>query len=95
MEQEFLKKVDEIVSTMHAIEQKVVKLSPWRSFFNGIMSGIGSIIGVALALALVGWLLNLAGVIPAFQRQVDDWRQILNQTQGQKLRSNLTTGEGE
>lgn len=57
----------------------------WRSLLNGVMSGLGSVIGVALALVLFGWFLNIAGIIPAFRREADNWKQLLQQTQQQKL----------
>jgi DNA primase len=44
-------------------------------------------IGFVQALILLGWVLNLIGVIPAFRREVDGWRQLLQQTQQQKLPS--------
>ena len=56
----------------------------WRSLLNGAMSGLGSVVGVAVAVVLVGWFLNIIGIIPAFQREAESWRQLLQQTQQQK-----------
>lgn len=56
----------------------------WRSLLHGAMSGLGSVVGVAIAVVLVGWFLNIIGIIPAFQREADSWRQLLQQTQQQK-----------
>ena len=52
-----------------------------NAFFNGIFTGFGSVVGIVLALALIGWVLNIVGVIPAFQNQVDDWQKLLQQAQ--------------
>jgi hypothetical protein len=59
-------------------------LTWWRTLLNGVMSGVGSVVGVAVAVVLVGWFLNILGIIPAFQREAESWRQLLQQTQQQK-----------
>lgn len=49
---------------------------PLISFRNGILSGLGSVIGVLLALTLLGWILNIAGLVPfpLIRNQVDRWQ---------------------
>ena len=37
---------------------------PKRSLFNGILSGMGAIVGSIAALILLGWLLWLVGILP-------------------------------
>jgi len=54
--------------------------SKWHSFLNGTLSGLGSIIGVAIALTVIGWVLNVVGVIPAFRKQVNQWQQVIEQS---------------
>jgi hypothetical protein len=49
-----------------------------KAFWRGILSGIGSIIGVAIALIIVGFILNAMGVIPAFREQAGEWRETLD-----------------
>jgi hypothetical protein len=56
----------------------------WRAFFNGVLSGLGSIVGVAIALTLIGWILNIVGIIPALKNQVKQWQQVIDQTQTYK-----------
>jgi len=51
------------------------------AFFRGVLSGIGSIIGVAIAVAIIGWILNTLGYIPAFSKQVNEWKDLIQQTQ--------------
>ena len=47
------------------------------AFVRGIVWGAGYIIGAALIIVVIGWILNIIGVIPAFQNQVNDFRQVL------------------
>ncbi len=51
----------------------------WRAFVRGMMQGLGSIVGVALGLILLGWVLNTIGVIPAFREQAKSWQQTLDE----------------
>ena len=78
----------ELKQYLETLNGNVVKagqgLPWWRSLLHGAMSGLGSVVGVAIAVVLVGWLLNIIGIIPAFQREADSWRQLLQQTQQQK-----------
>ena len=39
-----------------------------RAFVNGIFHGMGAVVGGIFALALIGWILSLLGVIPGFDR---------------------------
>ncbi len=40
--------------------------NPWMSFRNGILQGMGAIVGSVLAVALIGWVLSFFGIIPGF-----------------------------
>lgn len=55
--------------------------SYWMSFAKGIMTGFGSVLGAGLAIILIGWFLTVIGVIPAFQKQAEQWRQVFLQNQ--------------
>lgn len=59
----------------------------WRSLLQGLFTGFGYVMGFIVALVVLGWVLNIIGIIPAFRREVDSWRQLLQQTQQQKLPS--------
>lgn len=59
----------------------------WRSLLHGLFTGFGYVLGFVIALVVLGWALNIIGIIPAFRREVDSWRQLLQQTQQQKLPS--------
>lgn len=79
-EQEFQKEVGEIKTYLQKISSNTYH-PLWRSFVNGGLSGLGSIFGVALGLAAIGWILNAVGIIPAFSGQVGEWKQILENLQ--------------
>ena len=49
------------------------------SFLRGIFSGMGSVVGVALIVVVIGWVLNIVGVIPAFQATAASWKQTLEE----------------
>lgn len=76
-ETDFYKKLDEINKNIIAVE-KAVHVRLWKSFLDGAVRGVGYLFGVVLALALIGWILNIVGVIPAFKEQVDSWRDLID-----------------
>ena len=49
----------------------------------GIVYGAGYIIGAVLIIVIVGWVLNVIGVIPAISRQVGEFRTALEKFSGQ------------
>lgn len=55
--------------------------SMWLAFGKGVLGGLGSVLGAGIALILIGWFLNVIGVIPALRQQADEWRQVFEQTQ--------------
>jgi hypothetical protein len=74
IEQDLKVRLDEINENLIQIKKNG---GVWKSFFRGILTGIGSVLGVALALILIGWILNTIGVIPAFREQAREWQQTL------------------
>ena len=60
----------------------------WRAFFRGMLQGIGSVVGIALAILLIGWILNVLGVIPGIRDKANEWQAMWKQTleQVQKVR---------
>lgn len=57
----------------------------WTSFINGILSGMGYVIGFAIAIFLIGWLLNALGYIPALKASASHWQKLLEQTQNRQF----------
>lgn len=79
-EQEVKQYMDSINKNLTEINKKTGS-SVWRSFLTGTLSGLGSVVGVAIALAVIGWILNVVGVIPAFRAQVSHVQSTLDQLQ--------------
>ncbi len=76
-------------SSLQKIEQQLSAInrktpSRWGALGRGIMTGFGSVVGVVLAITIIGFVLNVLGVIPAFRGEVESWKQILERTQGYK-----------
>jgi len=49
----------------------------WQSFLRGCAYGVGYVLGAILIIVIIGWILNVIGVIPAFDRQVTEFRTAL------------------
>ena len=86
-ENDFFKKLTELHGLVTKIENSV-RPRLWRSFVDGMLRGLGSVVGVVLALALLGWILNIAGVIPAFKEQVTTWQELLDRAVPKQLPQN-------
>lgn len=56
--------------------------SVWLNLLKGLVTGFGSVLGAGIAIILIGWFLNVIGVIPAFQRQAEEWREVFTQQPG-------------
>lgn len=52
------------------------------TFFRGVVYGAGYIIGAVLIIIIIGWILNIIGVIPAFSTQVKEFRSALERIAG-------------
>ena len=70
---------DEISENLEEINHKLG--SRTLAFSKGLLYGFGSVLGAGLAIILIGWFLNIIGVIPAFREQALQWREIFEQTQ--------------
>jgi hypothetical protein len=59
-------------------------LSPtrWRMLVQGLWRAVGYIIGLVLAVALLGWMLNIVGVVPALQDVSNSLNIILQDIRG-------------
>ena len=64
---------------LQAIQYK--KEGMWHAMFRGIMTGFGYLVGIVIALAIAGIILNALGVIPAFREQISSWKQTLEAIQ--------------
>jgi len=53
----------------------------WRSFFNGMFSALGYIVGLALIVVVLGWFLQKTGQLPAFEAQVKNFTNLVSAAQ--------------
>jgi hypothetical protein len=72
----------ELKTHLETIEKELTLLrkgsnSIFYTLLRGIMYGAGYIIGAVLVIALVGWVLNIVGIIPALSAQVLEFRTLL------------------
>lgn len=56
--------------------------SSWRSFVRGTFQGLGSIVGATIIIVLIGWILNVIGVIPEFKEYVEEFKVMLQDVRG-------------
>jgi hypothetical protein len=50
----------------------------WRSVMNGILYGGGVVMGTVIAIAALGWLLSIFGIIPGFGELATRLQEIIN-----------------
>jgi hypothetical protein len=76
------KKIEELNKNLEGINYKMGNL--WFAFGKGLLTGLGSVIGAGVAIIIIGWFLNVIGVIPALKETSDAWRNVFQQTQDAK-----------
>jgi len=55
----------------------------WTHLWRGILSGFGYVAGALVAIIIIGWVLNVVGIIPAFRTQVESLKNSFQQAQTQ------------
>jgi hypothetical protein len=73
------KKLDELNQNLAGINSKLGNL--WFAFGKGLLTGLGSVLGAGIAIILIGWFLNVIGVIPALSNTAEQWREAFQATQ--------------
>ncbi len=53
-----------------------------QTMIRGAIYGAGYILGAVLVIVLIGWILNIVGIIPAFTNQVTEFRTALERIGG-------------
>ncbi len=74
---EVIAKLEVLSSKLDDIN-KSLKPTRWKLFVQGLWRAIGYLIGIVVAVALLGWMLKLIGVIPMFQEISGKLTSILN-----------------
>ncbi len=69
-------KLAEIESTLQDI-QKILKPTRWQMFVQGLWRAVGYLVGLILAIAIIGWILNIIGLIPFFSDFSENMKEIL------------------
>jgi uncharacterized membrane protein YkgB len=49
----------------------------WGNFWRGCVYGAGYVIGATIIIVIIGWILNIIGVIPALADEVAQFRMAL------------------
>jgi len=84
IEEKDVKKVAKAIETMHFREYVDFIRSPWRTFFHGFLKGtgigLGAIVGVAVVIYLITYIINLLGGVPI----LGEWVEGLGKVIGQK-----------
>jgi hypothetical protein len=72
-----LKKIENELSHMDKASSGI-----WRTLWRGCVYGAGYVIGTIIIIVVVGWILNIIGVIPALNNQVAEFRAALENFKG-------------
>jgi hypothetical protein len=51
-----------------------------KPFLYGLLQGVGWIVGTVAAVALIGWILSISGVVPGLGKVAQNLEDILNRT---------------
>jgi hypothetical protein len=73
----YLEKIEKELSLSRA-----ASAGAWRTIWRGCLYGAGYVIGALVIIVVVGWILNIVGVIPALNHQVTDFRDALENIGG-------------
>jgi hypothetical protein len=57
---------------------KVLKPTRWEMFVQGLWRAVGYIVGLMLAIVIIGWFLNMIGVIPFMSEFSENMKNVLN-----------------
>ena len=81
MEEEKNLKLDEIKSILNDI-LKVLKPTRYQLFIQGLWRAVGYLVGLIVAIVVIGWLLNLLGFIPFLSNITETLKEILEAVKG-------------
>ncbi len=79
IEQDLKEQLEKINKNIEVVAGRIG--GSWKAFWYGLLRGFGSILGVAIAIALLGWLLNSLGYIPALESQANSWKEVIERAQ--------------
>ena len=72
----------ELKEHLSILENKLDTLSRkdrhWTQFIGGVFYGLGYVTGAVVLIVIIGWIMNIIGVIPAFNHYVGDFKNALD-----------------
>ncbi len=89
----------ELKGQLDQINQNLVLLQKkqgrglWHSFFSGIMNALGYIAGLILIILILGWILQKMGLLTAFESQIQNFTDLVNQAKNITAPTSSTTSK--
>jgi hypothetical protein len=77
MDEKHFEKLEAIENNLVEI-RRILKPTRWQMFVQGMWRAVGYLIGLILAIAIIGWFLNIIGLVPAFSTFSQNMQEILN-----------------
>lgn len=77
---ELTKHLEKMEKELSLLRKEMTSFS--YSFMRGLFSGAGYVIGAAVILTIIGWILNVIGIIPAFTQGVTEFRESIDRIGG-------------
>jgi hypothetical protein len=75
-EQEKIKKIDQLISAIDKTYHNPGRLA-WRGFLIGLASGLGTTLGVAIVLSIIGLLVRAFGGLPVIGEWITNFGAIV------------------
>ncbi len=75
VDQKQLRELKEISDDLGVIREST---HPKHAFVRGIFQGVGIVVGSVIALALLGWMLGILGLIPGFDAFENSLKSAVN-----------------
>ena len=51
----------------------------WRSFFSGVFNALGYVVGIAIVVVILGWVLQKTGMWQQLQQQIKTFNDLANE----------------
>jgi hypothetical protein len=78
MDEDRNKHLEEIEKSLKEIKD-ILTPTRWQMFVQGVWRAVGYLIGLILAIIIIGWLLNMMGYVPFLSGTSETLRGALNE----------------